>query len=58
MFTEFLFEYQFFNVFPLNILCVFFILTLEKEGARWLKTHNLFWKALFLLSICTTSQNN
>ena len=29
------------NVFPLNILCVFFILTLEKERARWLKTHNL-----------------
>ena len=29
----------------LNILCVFFILTLEKERAGWLKTHNLFWKA-------------
>ena len=27
------------------ILCVFFKLTLKKERVRWLKTHNLFWKA-------------
>ena len=33
------------NIFPLNILCVFLILTLEKDGARGLKMHNLFWKA-------------
>ncbi len=30
---------------PVNTLCVFFILALKKERARWLKTHNLFWKA-------------
>ena len=28
-----------------NILCVVFILTLDKEQVGWLKTHNLFSKA-------------
>ncbi len=33
------------TICPVNTYCVFFILALEKEQARWLKTHNLFWKA-------------